>query len=202
MTTRRKLPCVTHFTCGPALGLACRVSFSFHLVLFREAFAAGSESLGSAMAQDSAIHPELAVEMIRMAGCACRCVGTGQEAVALAASGDYHLVFMDCMMPGMDGYGATRAIRAAEAERSASGERTYRIPIIAMTANAVEGDLEVCPSAGMDDSPSKPLDPDEVASMLARWLISDGVAEPGEITRRTSEETVAGPGCGGADRMS
>lgn len=135
------------------------------------------------VAEDNEINQELAQEMIRMCGCECRCVGTGQEAVELAAEGGFGLVFMDCMMPGTDGYGATRAIRAAEDARRAGGEITFRIPIVAMTANAMEGDREVCLAAGMDDYLSKPLDPDQVAAMLAKWLIPDRGGRSDEVSR-------------------
>ena len=146
------------------------------------------------VAEDNEINQELAQEMIRMCGCECRCVGTGQEAVASAADGGFGLVFMDCMMPGMDGYGATRAIRAAEDERRAGGEITFRIPIVAMTANAMEGDREACLAAGMDDYLSKPLDPDQVAAMLAKWLIPDRGGRSDEGSRRAQEATVSGLG--------
>jgi signal transduction histidine kinase/CheY-like chemotaxis protein len=122
------------------------------------------------LVEDNEINQELAREMIRMAGCECECVPNGHEAVRAAASGRYALVFMDCMMPGMDGYGATRAIRAEEARQATPGATARRLPIIAMTANAMEGDREECLAAGMDDYLSKPLDPDQVARMLERWL--------------------------------
>ncbi|MBL9127055.1 MAG: response regulator, partial [Verrucomicrobiales bacterium] len=73
------------------------------------------------------------------------------------------------MMPGMDGYGATRAIRNAEGARATHGRSAPRIPIVAMTANAMQGDREACLAAGMDDYLSKPLDPDRVAAMLGKW---------------------------------
>ena len=114
--------------------------------------------------------------------------------MASAADGGFGLVFMDCMMPGMDGYGATRAIRAAEDERRAGGEITFRIPIVAMTANAMEGDREACLAAGMDDYLSKPLDPDQVAAMLAKWLIPDRGGRSDEGSRRAQEATVSGLG--------
>jgi two-component system sensor histidine kinase/response regulator len=71
---------------------------------------------------------------------------------------------MDCQMPELDGYAATRRIRAGES--GAPG----RLPIVAMTAHAMAGDRERCIAAGMDDYLSKPLRPDEVDEMLARWL--------------------------------
>jgi CheY-like chemotaxis protein/HPt (histidine-containing phosphotransfer) domain-containing protein len=90
---------------------------------------------------------------------------TGLEAVRLAAAGEVDLVFMDCQMPELDGYAATRRIREGEAGLAAG-----RLPIVAMTAHAMAGDRERCLAAGMDDYLSKPLRPDEVDAMLARWL--------------------------------
>jgi CheY-like chemotaxis protein len=73
---------------------------------------------------------------------------------------------MDCQMPRLDGYDATRALRQRERE----GERT---PVIAMTANAMKGDRERCLAAGMDDYLPKPVRPDTLGAMLARW-VGDG----------------------------
>ena len=123
------------------------------------------------LAEDNEINQELAWEMIRMTGCDCECVGNGHDAIRAAASGRYAMVFMDCMMPGMDGYHAVRAIRAAETEAAAPGGVAKRLPIVAMTANALEGDREDCLAAGMDDYLSKPLDPDEVVAMIRKWLV-------------------------------
>lgn len=75
----------------------------------------------------------------------------------------YAAVLMDCQMPRLDGYDATRALRQRERE----GERT---PVIAMTANAMKGDRERCLAAGMDDYLPKPVRPDTLGAMLARWV--------------------------------
>ncbi len=80
----------------------------------------------------------------------------------------YSLILMDCQMPEMDGYEATRQIRAGIA-----GEECKRIPIIAMTANAMMGDKEKCLDAGMDDYLAKPIDPNKLHLKLNQWLISD-----------------------------
>jgi two-component system sensor histidine kinase/response regulator len=90
--------------------------------------------------------------------------GTGVDAVRLAAAGGVDLVFMDCQMPELDGYAATRRIRAEEE----GGAR--RLPIVAMTAHAMAGDREKCLAAGMDDYVAKPLRADQLDAMLARWL--------------------------------
>ncbi len=90
---------------------------------------------------------------------------TGLEAVQLAGRDEIDLVFMDCQMPELDGYSATARIRADELARAAP-----RLPIVAMTAHAMAGDRDKCLAAGMDDYVAKPLRPDEVDAMLARWL--------------------------------
>jgi CheY-like chemotaxis protein len=79
-------------------------------------------------------------------------------------TGAWDLCLMDCQMPEVDGFQATEAIRAREA-RSAGG----RLPIIAMTANAMAGDRERCLAAGMDDHVPKPVTGDALARALARW---------------------------------
>ncbi|MCH6255038.1 ATP-binding protein [Puniceicoccaceae bacterium K14] len=88
----------------------------------------------------------------------------GEEAVGKISSGNYDLVFMDCMMPVMDGYDASRAIRDGKA-----GEANRNIPIIALTANAMTGDREACYAAGMSDYLPKPINPKEIAAKLLRW---------------------------------
>ncbi len=121
------------------------------------------------LAEDNEINQELAREIIQCSGYECECVSNGQQAMQAVREGGFDLLFMDCMMPGMDGYAATRAIRAEEARQSAAGLAARRLPIIAMTANAMTGDRELCLAAGMDDYLTKPLNPEEVARTLQRW---------------------------------
>ena len=93
----------------------------------------------------------------------------GLEAVAAFRSGRYDAVLMDCQMPEMDGYEATGAIRYLE-EFSAWGH----VPIIAMTAAAMEGDRERCMAAGMDDFITKPVRLEVVSAVLERWVTKGG----------------------------
>jgi signal transduction histidine kinase/CheY-like chemotaxis protein len=122
------------------------------------------------LAEDNEINREIAQAMILATGCPCDCVDDGGLAVAAVGTGTYDLVFMDCMMPGIDGYTATRSIRAEEARLG--GAR--RLPIVAMTAKAMKGDRERCLEAGMDDYLCKPLDPEGVAAMIGKWLRRPG----------------------------
>ena len=78
----------------------------------------------------------------------------------------YSIVLMDCQMPEMDGYDTTRAVRQGEA-----GEENKHLPIIAMTANAMQGDREKCTDAGMDDYISKPIDFSVLKSALIKWIL-------------------------------
>lgn len=88
----------------------------------------------------------------------------GQLALEAMRSSKYDIVFMDCIMPEMDGYEATRRIRLGEA-----GEDAKSAVIIAMTANSKDSDKEECISAGMTDYLSKPMRPDALIRMLERW---------------------------------
>lgn len=92
-------------------------------------------------------------------------VENGQQAVEALARKRYDLVLMDCMMPVMDGYEATRILRAREAE---AGQE--RVPVIALTASAIAGDRERCRQAGMDDYLSKPFQVDDFTAIVQRYL--------------------------------
>ncbi len=88
------------------------------------------------------------------------------QSIAMAPDDSmYDLIFMDCQMPEMDGYEATKQIRAGKA-----GVKNSNIPIIAMTANAMQGDREICIAAGMNDYLSKPIEPDKLLIKLNQWL--------------------------------
>jgi PAS domain S-box-containing protein len=139
------------------------------------------------LAEDNLVNQELARAVLEKFGCQVDVVGNGRAAVDAMAHRAYDLVLMDCMMPEMDGYEATRAIRNAEretrndeqggrSERSDVQRSTFnvhrsgRVPIVAMTANALEGDRERCLEAGMDDYLSKPFKQEELRLLLSRWI--------------------------------
>jgi len=113
--------------------------------------------------EDNKVNRLLAETMLRKAGCVVECAEDGAEGVAAVKNnGVFDLVFMDCQMPVMDGYEATAAIRAWEAEQP---ERRP-LPIIALTANALAGDRELCLAAGMTDYLTKPVKRDQLATVL------------------------------------
>ncbi len=151
----------------------------------REAIA--EQHLRILLAEDNAVNQKVAVRMLEKLGCRVDIAHNGKEAVAALAKQPYDLVFMDCQMPEMDGFEATRVIREREASsvrREASESETgyasrttndaagfRRLPIIAMTANVMQGDRERCLEAGMDDYISKPVMPDELSRVLTAWAM-------------------------------
>jgi CheY-like chemotaxis protein len=102
-------------------------------------------------------------------------VGNGAEALSAIAQLPYDLVLMDCQMPEMDGYQATRELRQRERAR---GGGARRLPVVAMTANAMAGDREQCLEAGMDDYVAKPVRVERLLEILARWLEVAPAAAP------------------------
>ena len=128
------------------------------------------------VAEDIEINREILIALLEDSGLVIDCAENGQEAVDMIAAnpGKYDVVFMDLQMPQMDGFEATRRIRALEKEFSASadsdGRILRRLPIIAMTANVFKDDIEACLAAGMDDHLGKPLDIDKVLEKLRKHL--------------------------------
>jgi len=114
------------------------------------------------LAEDNVVNQKLATIVLHRLGCETTVVNNGRAALEAATAGKFDLILMDCQMPEMDGYEATRAIRAAE--------RGRHTPIIALTAHAMSGDREKCLDAGMDDHLTKPLDPQRLHSVLDHWL--------------------------------
>ena len=117
------------------------------------------------IAEDNPINQKLAIMQVRKLGYQAEAVADGHEALTAMETGRYALVLMDWQMPGMDGLRATAAIREMEAQTVGRA----RTPIIAMTANAMEGDRERCLAAGMDDYLAKPVRLAELSAVLARW---------------------------------
>ncbi|MGH6820486.1 MAG: response regulator, partial [Methylocella sp.] len=121
------------------------------------------------VAEDNPVNQQLAQLMLEAVGVSVDLAENGRAAVlavslAMERGQPYDLVLMDCQMPEMDGFEATAALRAKEITLP-------RVPIIALTANALEGDRERCLAAGMDDYVGKPFTQKEIAACLSRWLL-------------------------------
>jgi PAS domain S-box-containing protein len=114
------------------------------------------------VAEDNEINAALAVHMLKDRGYAVKVAENGREALLELSRNAYDAVLMDCQMPEVDGYEATREVR----RREGTARHT---PIIAMTAHALRGDRERCLEVGMDDYLAKPLRGEEFSRMLARW---------------------------------
>ena len=123
------------------------------------------------VAEDNGVNQLVALAMLRALGLDCEIAPDGVAALEAWRRGSFDLVLMDCQMPEMDGYEATRRIRE-EADR----RRLPRVPVIALTANVVAGVREECDAAGMDDYLSKPYSERALAQVLARWLPRGGAA--------------------------
>nr|WP_253945352.1 response regulator [Nocardioides sp. zg-DK7169] len=130
--------------------------------------------------EDNLVNQMVATGILENLGARVQVVEDGLAAVAaLAGDHGFDAVLMDCRMPVMDGFDATRTVRATEAPGR-------RVPIIAMTASAIEGERERCLAAGMDDFVTKPVDPAQLERLLRRWTV-DG--SPLATTGETGAET-------------
>ncbi len=143
---------------------------------------------GVLVVDDNPINRKVAARMLEKLGCRVEVAANGREAVEAVANRSYGLIFMDCQMPEMDGFEAVRMIRAREATidlrpsggvnaetgtplmRGERAKGAGRVPIIAMTANAMSGDREYCLAHGMDDYLSKPVQMQDVKRVIQRWL--------------------------------
>jgi len=145
---------------------------------------AGSDWPLVLVAEDNRINDAVATAMLGKQGVRAEIAHNGREAVEMALSNDYAAILMDCQMPELDGYEATRLIRDAE--------RGRHVPIIAMTAHSMTGDRERCLAAGMDDYLSKPIRAEELASVMSVQLSAHRApAERREA--RAGEPTVLDP---------
>jgi len=164
------------------------------------------------LAEDNVINQKVAVRMLQKIGYRVDAVENGQEAIEAVGRTSYDLVLMDCQMPEMDGLQATSKIREQEKGKSEKAKvhaknspdalpltphENPRVPIIALTANALPGDRETCLEAGMDDFLSKPVGIEELGTMITKWLPhpepSHMVDYP--ITEKTRKESTTLPPC-------
>lgn len=138
------------------------------------------------IAEDNPVNQKVALLQLTTLGFNGHAVANGKEAVEAILSGKYDLVLMDCQMPEMDGFQATKAIRMGETHSGG------RIPIIAMTAHAMDGDRERCISAGMDDYISKPVDAKKLQKVLAKWMRKGAEPEraPAPVLNKEVEDEI------------
>lgn len=135
-----------------------------------ESFASSLKGASALVAEDNTVNQMVIGELLKAVGVHVKIVETGSLAVNEAYSAHYDLILMDCSMPEMDGFEATRWIREQE---SSCAEKTHT-PIIALTANAIRGDRERCIDAGMDDYLTKPVNARKLYQTIARWLEHTG----------------------------
>ncbi len=122
------------------------------------------------LAEDNEINQEVAREILTMAGCSFDIVSDGRKALEAVQRQRYDLVLMDCQMPEMDGFEATREIRKLEKDGKALGASGGALPIIALTASAIQGDRDLAMEAGMDGFLTKPIEPDKLIEMIQSQL--------------------------------
>jgi len=144
------------------------------------------------LAEDNPINQKLAVILLQKAGYSVDAVETGAQALEKVQVNQYSAVLMDVQMPEMDGFEATRRIRAWEQENG------QHIPIIAMTAHAMAGDRERCLEAGMDDYVTKPLEPRALFNAIDRWT-QDSIPEKESSVEVTQDYSAGGPEIFNAD---
>ena len=121
------------------------------------------------LAEDNAINQRVATKQLEQIGCNVTVVPNGRDAIARVRAEQFDVVLMDCHMPDVDGFMATRAIRAEEALTG------VHLPIIALTAAAMPQDQQACAEAGMDDYLVKPIATKQLHATLARWLVREAV---------------------------
>jgi two-component system sensor histidine kinase/response regulator len=121
------------------------------------------------VAEDNIVNQKVAVLQLRQLGYTVEAVADGTEVLETLRYINYDVIMMDCQMPQLDGYETTRQIRRLEAGPSFLYSRSRPVHIIAMTANAMQGDREKCLEAGMDDYISKPVKKETMAEALERW---------------------------------
>lgn len=140
------------------------------------------------LVEDHPVNIELATELLQSNGITVEVAVNGKIAIELLEKGDFDGILMDCQMPIMDGYTATRIIR--------KNENYKTLPIIAMTANAMSGDKDKVIEAGMNDHISKPINVNTMFSVMAKWIVP---ANPTEVMRNIEKESVIIPELDGID---
>jgi PAS domain S-box-containing protein len=134
------------------------------------------------LAEDNFVNREIGIAMLQALGCTVDCAGNGREVIAEVSARSYDVILMDCQMPELDGFAATASIRSLESAGALpcrnAGEQPVRLPIVALTANAMRGDREQCLAAGMDDYLAKPFSQQQLREVLERWIVAREDAKP------------------------
>ncbi len=143
------------------------------------------------LTDDNAINQKVATRILQQLGYQPDLAGNGCEAIAALDQVPYDLIFMDVMMPEMDGLEATHTIRQRQKE-GAHPHYQRRVIIVAMTAQAMQGDREKCLAAGMDDYLSKPIRPKDIREVLERWGGQASPAASAEPVSKAEPTTAAG----------
>ncbi len=141
-------------------------------------------NLSILIAEDNPVNQKVALHQLKKIGCEAEAVDDGNAVLAAAGRKTFDVIFMDCQMPGLDGYEATAELRKIEGRK----RHTW---VIAMTANTLEGDREKCLTAGMDDYVSKPVKPDALLAALTRFLRTTESAPRANSEPATSSEAPA-----------
>lgn len=129
-----------------------------------------SQNVRILIAEDNSINQMVALGQLKELGYSADTVANGLEVLQVVERIPYDIIFMDCQMPEMDGYEATRQLRQREQQRGATDAIKSHITIIAMTAHAMQGDREKCLEAGMDDYLVKPIEEEALKTALERWV--------------------------------
>ncbi len=165
VTTEQLQECIASVLAQPSVDSARTT------LVTRHTLAENCAKMHVLVAEDNVVNQKLAKKMLEKLGCQVDCVNNGKEAVQAVAATRYDFVFMDCQMPELDGFEATRVIRTNEEEGAT-------VTIVALTANAMKGDREKCLQAGMDDYLAKPLQREELEQVVAGWM-GPGSKNPG-----------------------
>ncbi len=132
--------------------------------------ASGSLRGSVLLAEDTEVNQEVASALLEDLGCRVRIVSNGRLAVEAVKDELFDIVLMDCQMPELDGFGATELIRSWERQRGGAADSSPRLPIVAVTAHAMQGNRDRCIAAGMDDFLTKPFSRSVLAAMVTRWV--------------------------------
>jgi signal transduction histidine kinase/DNA-binding response OmpR family regulator len=128
------------------------------------------------LVEDNLANQQVTLGMLSVLGCEADVAGNGQEGLDAVAARKYNLVLMDCHMPVMDGYTATRVLRVREKETGGK-----HLTVVALTANAMEGDKDICLAAGMDDYLCKPFTIRKLGEMVAKWISAESKDSGGPV---------------------